>query len=71
MTCSVHVKELWSTHKCSQVGPLFVSLLCRSSKDDSETSEKFSEGPMAKKHAGDKKLLEKKKKDKKKTLKRL
>ncbi|ELU15292.1 hypothetical protein CAPTEDRAFT_152679 [Capitella teleta] len=37
----------------------------RSSKDDS------SEGPLAKKHAGDKKLLEKKKKEKKKTLKRL
>jgi ubiquitin-conjugating enzyme E2 S len=29
------------------------------------------EGPLAKKHAGDKKLLDKKKKEKKKTLKRL
>lgn len=34
-------------------------------------SQKSSDGPLAKKHAGDKKLLEKKKKDKKKTLKRL
>ncbi|XP_041371115.1 ubiquitin-conjugating enzyme E2 S-like [Gigantopelta aegis] len=35
------------------------------------TDDKFNEGPMAKKHAGDKKLLAKKKKDKKKVLKRL
>jgi len=44
----------------------------RSSKEScEESSDKCSDGPMAKKHAGDKKLLEKKKKDKKKTLKRL
>ena len=36
-----------------------------------ETTDKCLDGPMAKKHAGDKKLLDKKKKDKKKTLKRL
>ena len=43
----------------------------RSSKEDADFSEKFTDGPMAKKHAGDKKLLDKKKKEKKKTLKRL
>jgi len=44
----------------------------RSTKEGScSVSEKCSEGPVAKKHAGDKKLLEKIKKDKKKTLKRL
>lgn len=33
--------------------------------------DKLTDGPMAKKHAGDKKLLDKKKKEKKKVLKRL
>lgn len=43
----------------------------RSSKEEFGIVDKCSEGPLAKKHAGDKKMLEKKKKDKKKTLKRL
>jgi len=38
---------------------------------EAEACDKPSEGPMAKKHAGDKKMLDKKKKDKKKVLKRL
>ncbi|XP_077979673.1 ubiquitin-conjugating enzyme E2 S-like [Glandiceps talaboti] len=37
----------------------------------SSASDYSSNGPLAKKHAGDKKALEKKKKDKKRTLKRL
>ncbi len=47
-------------------------LLYRPGKDDhgGAGGEKALDGPMAKKHAGDKKL-DKKKKDKKKTLKRL
>ncbi|XP_064594521.1 ubiquitin-conjugating enzyme E2 S-like [Liolophura sinensis] len=36
-----------------------------------DVSDKGNDGPMAKKHAGDKKLLDKKKKEKKKVLKRL
>ena len=44
-------------------------LISRPSKE--ETSDKCYEGPTAKKHASDKKVVEKKKKDKKKTLKRL
>ncbi|XP_064628988.1 ubiquitin-conjugating enzyme E2 S-like [Lineus longissimus] len=45
----------------------------RASKGEEEasTSDKSCDGPSAKKHASDKKLLEKKKKDKKKPLKRL
>lgn len=34
-------------------------------------SKNYLEGPMAKKHAGDKKVMDKKKKEKKKVLKRL
>ncbi|XP_077868978.1 ubiquitin-conjugating enzyme E2 S-like isoform X2 [Saccoglossus kowalevskii] len=48
---------------------------CKNTMDDvpstSAASEYSCNGPMAKKHAGDKKALEKKKKDKKRTLKRL
>lgn len=36
-----------------------------------ETSKNGQDGPMAKKHAGDKNVLDKKKKEKKKVLKRL
>lgn len=36
-----------------------------------ESSRNGQEGPMAKKHAGDKNVLDKKKKEKKKVLKRL
>lgn len=43
----------------------------RATGDNCTQEEKTSDGPLAKKHAGDKKLLEKKKRDKKKTLKRL
>ncbi|KAK2156778.1 hypothetical protein LSH36_205g03041 [Paralvinella palmiformis] len=42
----------------------------RQSKEET-TGDKCYEGPTAKKHASDKKIVEKKKKDKKKTLKRL
>ncbi|CAH1795575.1 unnamed protein product, partial [Owenia fusiformis] len=38
---------------------------------ETKTSGKSSDGPMAKKHAGERTLLDKKKKDKRKTLKRL
>lgn len=38
---------------------------------DAISQESMTEGPLAKKHAGDKKLLNKKKIDKKKVLKRL
>lgn len=38
---------------------------------ESNSSDKCTEGPVAKKHAGDKKVVDKMKKDKKKTLKRL
>ncbi len=43
----------------------------RTSTDCSGSTDKCSDGPMAKKQAGDKEVLDKKKKDKKKTLKRL
>ncbi|XP_059169059.1 ubiquitin-conjugating enzyme E2 S-like [Physella acuta] len=39
--------------------------------EDNCSEDKSADGPLAKKHAGDKKLLDKKKRDKKKTLKRL
>ncbi|KAL3876355.1 hypothetical protein ACJMK2_034213 [Sinanodonta woodiana] len=41
------------------------------SSNEENTIDKTTEGPMAKKHAGDKKIVDKKKKDKKKVLKRL
>lgn len=51
---------------------LFTDIHAKPAKSSTaEASEKTLEGPMAKKHAGDKKLLDKKKKDKKKVLKRL
>jgi len=51
---------------------LFTDIHAKPAKSSTaEASEKPLEGPMAKKHAGDKKLLDKKKKDKKKVLKRL
>ncbi|KAK6169194.1 ubiquitin-conjugating enzyme E2 S [Patella vulgata] len=43
----------------------------KAGKEIGLTKDIVSEGPMAKKHAGDKKLLDKKKKEKKKVLKRL
>uniref|UniRef100_A0A0B7B3H8 UBC core domain-containing protein n=1 Tax=Arion vulgaris TaxID=1028688 RepID=A0A0B7B3H8_9EUPU len=43
----------------------------RVAEDNCSTEDKSADGPLAKKHAGDKKLLEKKKRDKKKILKRL
>ena len=46
-------------------------LCCRVSPESNSSSDKCTEGPVAKKHAGDKKVVDKMKKDKKKTLKRL
>ncbi|PVD38538.1 hypothetical protein C0Q70_01154 [Pomacea canaliculata] len=43
----------------------------RPTEENACTSREAGDGPMAKKHAGDKKLLDKKKKEKKKVLKRL
>ncbi|XP_013062308.1 ubiquitin-conjugating enzyme E2 S-like isoform X1 [Biomphalaria glabrata] len=43
----------------------------RATEENVSTEDKSVDGPLAKKHAGDKKLLDKKKRDKKKTLKRL
>ncbi|BFZ17682.1 hypothetical protein BsWGS_20721 [Bradybaena similaris] len=43
----------------------------RATEENCSSEDKTTDGPLAKKHAGDKKLLEKKKRDKKKTLKRL
>lgn len=45
--------------------------VCRPAEENACTSREFGDGPMAKKHAGDKKSLDKKKKEKKKVLKRL
>jgi ubiquitin-conjugating enzyme E2 S len=46
--------------------------VCRPTAENASSSqESAGDGPMAKKHAGDKKSLDKKKKDKKKVLKRL
>lgn len=52
---------------------LFTDIHAKPAKSSTaaDASDKPSEGPMAKKHAGDKKMLDKKKKDKKKVLKRL
>lgn len=52
---------------------LYTEIHAKPPKDysDNFSSQAVSEGPLAKKHAGDKKLLDKKKKDKKKVLKRL
>ena len=53
----------------------FDSFIFRSSPEETDIpaspSKNCLEGPMAKKHAGDKKMLDKKKKEKKKVLKRL
>ena len=38
---------------------------------EGSSQDNITDGPLAKKHAGDKKTVEKKKKDKKKVLKRL
>ena len=45
--------------------------VCRPAEENACTSREVGDGPMAKKHAGDKKSLDKKKKEKKKVLKRL
>lgn len=46
-------------------------LIFLSLRPHESNGEKCSDGPLAKKHAGDKKVIDKKKKEKKKTLKRL
>jgi len=43
----------------------------RATGDNCSSEDKSTDGPLAKKHAGDKKLMDKKKREKKKTLKRL
>ena len=59
-----------SSNIMSKVQSNLILYRFRSSKDCS-AEYKGCDGPMAKKHAGDKKFADKKKKDKKKTLKRL
>ncbi|XP_074648059.1 ubiquitin-conjugating enzyme E2 S-like [Tubulanus polymorphus] len=63
MYTEIHAKPLRQSNSPDNVSA--------STSTSSSLTEKCCEGPMAKKHAGDKKLIEKKKKDKKKTLKRL
>lgn len=48
-----------------------ITYACRPAEENACTSREVGDGPMAKKHAGDKKSLDKKKKEKKKVLKRL
>ena len=60
------MKEIYMWKK--NTGDLF---LFRPTEENACTSREVGDGPMAKRHAGDKKSLDKKKKEKKKVLKRL